>query len=122
MRSQLTDVSTFASLTSLSTDQNLQKSFHLSHSDKIELKKIFSPSENKKYATSQTNTTLIRTVKHNRDNGLLRWIDRTTAGNSVLPQLAVTSKIETECSYQTFVQVDSEVLRNRHLRVAAKKL
>ena len=36
--------------------------------------------------------------------------------NSVLPQLAVTCKIEAECSYQTFVQVDSEVLRNRQLR------
>jgi len=31
--------------------------------------------------------------------------DRTPAGNSVLPQLAVTCKIEAECSYQTFVQV-----------------
>ena len=41
--------------------------------------------------------------------------------NSVLPQLAVTCKIEPECSYQTFVQVDSEVLRNRQLRQHAKR-
>jgi hypothetical protein len=33
-----------------------------------------------------------------------------TGGNSVLPQLAVTCKIEAECFYQTFVQVDSFVL------------
>jgi hypothetical protein len=49
-----------------------------------------------------------------------RWT-RTPAANSVLPQLAVTCKIEAEYSYQTSVQVDSEVLRNRHLRVAAKR-
>jgi len=36
---QHTGVSTFASRTSPSTDQSLQKSFHLSHADKIELKK-----------------------------------------------------------------------------------
>ncbi len=48
-----TGVSTFASRTSPSTDQSLQKSFHLSHADKIELKKISSPSENKKYPTAQ---------------------------------------------------------------------
>ena len=43
------------------------------------------------------------------------------AGNSVLPQLAVMRKIEAECSYQTFVQVDSVVLRNRQLRQHAKR-
>jgi len=41
-------VSTFASHTSPSTDQSFQKSFHLFNPDKIELKKISSPSENKK--------------------------------------------------------------------------
>jgi hypothetical protein len=45
MKSQRTSVSTFASRTSPSTDQSLQKSFHLSHAEKIELKKISSPSE-----------------------------------------------------------------------------
>ena len=44
-----------------------------------------------------------------------------TGGNSVLPQLAVTCKIEAECYYQTFVQVDLEVLRNRQLRQHAKR-
>ena len=120
-KSHRTGVSTFASRTSPSTDQSLQKSLHLTHADKIELKKISSPSENKKYATAQPNTTQTMTVKLNNDNGLqTRWT-RTPAGNSVLPQLAVTCKIEAECSYQTFVQVDSEVLRNRQLRQHAKR-
>ena len=78
--SQRTGVSTFASRTSPSTDQSLQKSFHLSHADKIELKKISSSSENKKYATAQPDTT--RTVKLTTDNGLQRRTDRTPAGNS----------------------------------------
>jgi hypothetical protein len=40
----------------------------LSHPDKIELKKSSLPSENKKYATAQTDTT--KTVKRSIDNGL----------------------------------------------------
>jgi hypothetical protein len=39
---------------------------------------------------------------------------KTPAGNSVLPQLAVTCKIKADYFYQTFVQIDSEVLLNRH--------
>jgi hypothetical protein len=61
------------------------------------------------------------TLKHSTDNGLQRrWI-RTPAANSVLPQLAVTCKIVVGCTYQTFVQVDSEVLRNRQLRQHANR-
>ena len=91
----------------------------LSHPDKIELKKSSLPSENKKYTTAQPDTT--KTSKPSIDNSLQgRWT-RTTGYNSVLPQLAVTCKIEAECSYQTFVQVDSEVLRNRQLRQHAKR-
>lgn len=44
-----------------------------------------------------------------------------TGGNSVLPQLAVTCKIEAECNYQTFVPGDSEVLRMRPLRLAPNR-
>ena len=88
--SQTTGVSTFASRTSPSTDQSLQKSFHLSHADKIELKKISSPSENKKYATAQTNTTQTMTVKRNNDNGLQRWTDRRPTGNMGLASCGVT--------------------------------
>ena len=114
-----TGVSTFASRTSPRTNQSLQKSFHLYHADKIELKKISSPSENIKYATAQPDTT--KTIKLNNDNGLqIRWT-RTPAGNSVLPQLAVTCKIEALCYYQTFVLGDSEVLRNRQLRQHANR-
>jgi len=77
--SKSTGVSTFASRTSPITDQSLQKSFHLSHPDKIELKKISSPSENKKYPTAQPDTTKIE--KLNADNGLQGRTDRTQAGN-----------------------------------------
>lgn len=52
---------------------------------------------------------------------LQNFKDRTPAANIVLPQLAVTCKIEVEYYYQIFVQVDSEVLRNRQLRQHAKR-
>jgi hypothetical protein len=116
---QRTGVSTFASPASPRTDQSLQKSFHLSIPvDRIQ--NIFScPSKKIKTPVTQTNPT--KTVKLNNDHGLpTRWT-RTPAGNSVLPQLAVTCKIEAECYYQTFVQVDSEVLRNRQLRQHANR-
>ena len=74
MKSQPTVTSTFASRTSPSTDQSLQKSFHLSHADKIELRKISFPSENKKYTTAQPDTTT--TEKRSIDNGLQgRWTE-----------------------------------------------
>ena len=46
---------------------------------------------------------------------------RMAAPNSRLPQVAVTWLIEGMCFYSALVQVDSEVLRNRHLRQAAKR-
>jgi hypothetical protein len=67
----------------------LQKSFHLSHADKIELKKISSPSENKKYATAQPNTT--KTEKRSIYNGLQGRTTRTTGYNSNLAQLPLSS-------------------------------
>jgi len=90
-----TGVSTFASRTSPSTDQSLQKSFHLSHLDKIELKKISSPSENKKYATAQPDTT--KTVKRSIDNGLQGRTTKTTGYNTGLAKVAV------QCSADRFV-------------------
>ena len=85
-----------------------------------EFQNIFSSTSVKiKTPDTQTNTT--KTVKLNNDNGIeTRWT-RTPAGNSVLPQLAVTCQIEAECYYQTFVQVDSEVPRNRLLRQHTKR-
>src|SRR5690554_6116027 len=44
-----------------------------------------------------------------------------TSHNSRLQQVAVTWLIEGSCFYPSLVQVDSEVLRNRHLRVAANR-
>ena len=38
-----------------------------------------------------------------------------------MPQVAVTWLIEGSCFYPSLVQVDSEVLRNRHLRQAANR-
>jgi hypothetical protein len=42
--------------------------------------------------------------------------EKQRTANSVLPQLAVTFKIEAECYYQTFVHFESVVLQNRQLR------
>jgi len=68
--SHRTGLSTFTRRTSPSTDQSLQKNFHLSHSDKIELKKFASPSKNKKHANTPTKTTQTMTVERYKDNGL----------------------------------------------------
>ncbi len=83
-------VSTFASRTSPSTDQSLQKSFHLSHPDKIELKKISSPSENKKYATAQPNdrqkSVAKQTPKPLTGKRFNYSVDRRPAANSTYPK------------------------------------
>lgn len=47
---------------------------------------------------------------------------RTTAYNSTYPKVAVQWLNQALCFYQCLCLVDSEVLRNRHLRVAAKRL
>jgi hypothetical protein len=116
--SQRTKAHTLPSRTSRHTSQNLAKSVLFPTQEEIQF--FFSlPSEKIKTPDTQTNPT--RTVKLNNNNGLqTRWT-RTPAGNSVLPQLAVKCKIEAECSYQTFVQGDSEVLRNRQLRQHANR-
>ena len=109
---------TLPSRTSRHTNQNLAKSVLFPTQKEIQF--VFSfPSEIIKTPDTQTNPT--NKVKLNTDNGLQSRWTRTPAGNSVLPQLAVTCKIEAECSYQTFVQVDSEVLRNRQLRQHANR-
>ncbi|SFV33360.1 hypothetical protein SAMN05660895_1660 [Thermoflavifilum thermophilum] len=48
-------------------------------------------------------------------------LNRRVAYNSTYPKVAVQWLNQALCSYKTFVQVDSEVLRNRHLRVAANR-
>ncbi len=77
-------------------------------------KKIKNATHNPTQKDKKSKRTMTR--KPYTDNGLQGRTDRTPAANSVLPQLAVTCKIEAECYYQTFVQVDSEVLRNRQLQ------
>jgi len=109
--SKRTGVSTFASRTSPSSDQSLQKNFHLSHADKIELKKISFPSENKKYTTAQPDTT--KTGKRSMDNGLHPRQTRTPAHNSTYKKLAVQWLNEALCFVSSFVVADSFVLRNR---------
>jgi hypothetical protein len=44
-----------------------------------------------------------------------------TATNSTYPKVAVQWLNQALCFYQSLCLVDSEVLRNRHLRVAAKR-
>ena len=124
-KSHRTGASTFASRTSPSTDQSLQKSFHLSHADKIELKKISSPSENKKYATAQPNdrqkSVAIQTPKPLTGKRFNYSVDRRPACNTGLAKVAV------QCSADTFVVNQTLVLRinicgkNRHLRQSRKR-
>jgi len=120
-----TGVSTFASHTSPSTGQSLQKSFHLSHADKIEFKKISSPSENKKYATAQPNdrqkSIAMQTPKPLTVKRFNYSVDRRPACNTGLAKVAV------QCSADTFVVNQKFVLRInicgeiRHLRQARNR-
>jgi hypothetical protein len=67
------------------------------------------------------NTQPTQTAKSHADSGVTMTVDRRPAANSVLPQLAVTCKIEAVSSYQSLCFVDSEVLLNRQLRQHAKR-
>ena len=124
-KSHHTGVSTFASRTSPSTVQSLQKSFHLSSPDKIELKKISSPSENKKHATALPNdrqiSVALQTPKPLTGQRFNYSVDRRPACNSGFKKLAVQWLNQVQFSNQTFVQVDSFVLRNRQLLKPAKR-
>jgi len=46
---------------------------------------------------------------------------RKTGYNSTYPKVAIQWLNQALCFYQSLCLVDSEVLRNRHLRVAAKR-
>ncbi|MFA5815796.1 MAG: hypothetical protein WC865_09285 [Bacteroidales bacterium] len=119
--SHRTCVSTFASRTSPSTDQSLQKSFHLSHAEKIELRKISSPSENKKYATAQPNTTKAMTVKLNSENGLQGGQTEGLLLIAVWRNGGFSGKLNGSNSNKHLCLVDSEVLLSPPLRQAAKR-
>ncbi len=120
-----TGVSTFASRTSPSTGLSLQKSFHLSSPDKIELKKISSPSENKKYASAYTNdrqkSVASQTPKPLTGKRFNYSVDRRPACNRRLAQWRVKWLIEHSTPHHLLCYVDSFELRNPLLRKAAKR-
>ena len=112
---------TLPSRTSRHTSQNLAKSVLAPRQDQFN---FFLPSIRyfNFFAThNRHKNSWTETAKTLTGQGLTMTEDRRPAYNSVLPQLAVTCKIEAECSYQAFVQVDSEVLRNRQLRQHANR-
>jgi hypothetical protein len=118
-------VSTFASRPSPGTNQSLQKSFHLSCPDKIELKKISSPSENKKHSTAQPNdrqkSVAMQTPKLLTVKRFNYSVDRRPACNSGFAKKRVQRLIEHSTSHQILLYVDSLVLRNPLLRKAANR-
>jgi hypothetical protein len=61
------------------------------------------------------------TVKAKKYNDLTMMVDRRPAYNSTYKKLAVQWLNEVQFFNQTFVQVDSFVLRNRQLLIAAKR-
>lgn len=113
-----TKAHTLPSRTSRHSSQNLPKSVLFPTQEEIPF--FFSlPSEKIKTPDTQTNPT--KTAKLNKDNGLqTRWT-RTPAGNSTYKKLAVQWLNEVQFFNQAFVQVDSFVLRNRQLLIAAKR-
>jgi hypothetical protein len=61
------------------------------------------------------------TAKPTADKDYSNSTDRTPAGNSTYKKLAVQWLNEVQFFNQTFVQVDSFVLRNRQLLIAANR-
>jgi hypothetical protein len=112
---------TYRIRTSQRTDQKCGKSVPAPHQDKfifflpsLRCFNFFATHNRHKHSWTGTAKTIT-------DSYLTMTEDRRPAYNSVLPQLAVSCKIEAECSYQTFVLGDSEVLRNRQLRQHANR-
>lgn len=121
--SQLKKAHTLTSRTSSNRDSSLQKS--VPFADQRRNSNYFSPTlrcfifcATAQPTTDKQSESLLRTLAGHCN---LTLTTEARTANSVLPQLAVTCKVEAECSYQTFMQVDSEVLRNRQLRQHAKR-
>jgi hypothetical protein len=91
----------------------------LSNPDKIELKKSSLPSENKKYATPQTDTT--KTIKRSIDNGLQGRTTRTTGYNSTYPKGGVSCSKDSFEVNQTLVFQIKFCGKIPALRVAANR-
>jgi hypothetical protein len=92
------------------------------NADKIVFKKF--PNASKKikihqHTARQKQQTMTRKLKINKTYS--DTVDRRPAGNSTYKKLAVQWLNEVQFFNQTFVQVDSFVLRNRHLLIAAKR-
>ncbi|MDZ4148753.1 MAG: hypothetical protein U1C58_10745 [Flavobacteriaceae bacterium] len=84
--------------------------------------KISFPSKNFKNANPQTDTkTFGQVAKLNIDKGCKTRTTRTPGHNSTYKKLAVQWLNEVQFFNQTFVQVDSLVLRNRQLLIAANR-
>jgi hypothetical protein len=85
--------------------------------------KISLPSKNFKNANPQTDTKTFGQLvaKLNIDKGCKTRTTRTPGHNSTYTQVAVQWLNQALCFNQSLCLVDSEVLRNRHLRVAAKR-
>jgi hypothetical protein len=79
-----------------------------------------------KYITKDTRK---ETLEKNQSNGLFQFvnlamtinIEKSRTHNSTYPKVAVQWLNQALCFYESFCLIDSEVLRNRHLRVAAKR-
>ena len=92
------------------------------NADKIVFKKF--PNASKKikihqHTDQQTQQTMTR--KLNIDKTYNDTVDRRPAGNSTYKKLAVQWLNEVQFFNQTLVQVESFVLRNRQLLIAAKR-
>jgi hypothetical protein len=110
------------------TNQKLQESIFSPTQEKLKAKKSPTPQKNKTsfHRTVQTLTDTALNVNRFGQSvcGLATsalWIDRRASGNSGFKKLAVQWLQEVQFSNQTFVQVDSFVLRNRQLLKPAKR-
>ncbi len=94
----------------------------LSHAEKKKIKIPF-PSKNFKNAITQSDTKTFGQLvaKLNKDKGCETRTTRTPACNSTYKKLAVQWLNEVQFFNQTFVQVESFVLRNRQLLIAANR-
>jgi hypothetical protein len=115
---QHTKAYTFASHTSDHKNQSLQKSMLFSDPNKIVFKKFPSLQKNKKYSTHSRH---FMSRQLSNDNGCSPRQTRTPAPNSSYKKLAVQWLNEVQFFNQTFVKVESFVLRNRQLLIAAKR-
>jgi len=84
--------------------------------------KISLPSKNFKITNPQTDTKTFGqlVLKLNIDRGYKTRTTRTPGHNSTYTQVAVQWLNQALCFYQSLCLADSESLRNRHLRIAAK--